>query len=230
MRNQDLQGYLIHHRKYRERSHIVYLFTEEYGRIDGVLRQTLPPQFHPIYLFATGKSALKNFNKLEVFYQPETLQHDALFCGFYLNELILKLCPLEEKLPKTFAQYALAIKKLQKVQENDLFSIKQILRQFESVLLKELGYELNFNHFDIQPTRYYQFNLHEGFVEVLQSKDGWLGQTILTLENHIESQPFTPNQLKVLGYLYKKMITELLGNRPLNARQLWVNHFNLKNR
>ncbi|MGE8551409.1 MAG: recombination protein O N-terminal domain-containing protein, partial [Acinetobacter calcoaceticus] len=40
MRNEVLHGYMIHHRKYREKSHIVHLFTQEYGRVDGILRQT----------------------------------------------------------------------------------------------------------------------------------------------------------------------------------------------
>ena len=34
MRNEILHGYLIHHRKYRDRSHIVHLFTQEHGRVD----------------------------------------------------------------------------------------------------------------------------------------------------------------------------------------------------
>ena len=46
MRNELLHGYLIHHRKYRDRSHIVHLFTQEHGRVDGILRQTPPPQSH----------------------------------------------------------------------------------------------------------------------------------------------------------------------------------------
>ncbi|MFE1727887.1 recombination protein O N-terminal domain-containing protein, partial [Acinetobacter baumannii] len=55
MRNEVLHGYMIHHRKYREKSHIVHLFTQEYGRVDGILRQTPPPQYQPIRLQATGK-------------------------------------------------------------------------------------------------------------------------------------------------------------------------------
>ncbi len=53
MRNEVLHGYLIHHRKYRERSHIVHLFTQEHGRVDGILRQTPPPQYQPICLQAS---------------------------------------------------------------------------------------------------------------------------------------------------------------------------------
>lgn len=59
MRNEVLHGYLVHHRKYRERSHIVHLFTQEHGRIDGILRQMPPPQYQPIQLQASGKSELK---------------------------------------------------------------------------------------------------------------------------------------------------------------------------
>ncbi len=46
MRNEILHGYLIHHRKYRERSHIVHLFTREHGRVDGILRQMPPPNIN----------------------------------------------------------------------------------------------------------------------------------------------------------------------------------------
>ena len=105
MRNEVLHGYLIHHRPYRERSHIVYLFTQEYGRIDGILRQTPPPQYQPITLQASGKSELKNFSKLEILHQPIFFFGDAFFTGFYLNELLLRLAPLEVEMSHTFIQY-----------------------------------------------------------------------------------------------------------------------------
>ena len=60
MRNEVLHGYLIHHRPYRERSHIVYLQKKKYERIDGKLRQTPPPQYQPITLQASGKKKKKN--------------------------------------------------------------------------------------------------------------------------------------------------------------------------
>ena len=90
MRNEVLHGYLIHHRKYRERSHIVHLFTQEYGRVDGILRQMPPPQYQPIRLQASGKSELKNFTKLEIVNQPIFFFGDAFFSGFYLNEILLR--------------------------------------------------------------------------------------------------------------------------------------------
>ena len=147
MRNEILHGYLIHHRKYRERSHIVHLFTQEHGRVDGILRQTPPPQYQPICLQASGKSDLKNFTKLEIVNQPIFFFGDAFFSGFYLNEILLRLCPPEVEMPETYLQYAETLAQLQHItkQTHPNHFLKQILRQFEHELLQELGYPLDFS-------------------------------------------------------------------------------------
>jgi DNA repair protein RecO (recombination protein O) len=171
MRNEVLHGYLIHHRKYREKSHIVHLFTQEYGRVDGILRQTPPPQYQPIRLQATGKSELKNFTKLEILNQPVFFHGDAFFAGFYLNEILLRLCPLEEMMPQTFEQYQLILVLLQQLATHEQAAVflRQILRQFEHVLLVELGYAIDFStdasQQDIQVNQHYQFQLNDGFCQ-----------------------------------------------------------------
>ena len=206
MRNEILHGYLIHHRKYRERSHIVHLFTQEHGRVDGILRQTPPPQYQPIFFYG-----------------------DAFFSGFYLNELLLRLCPLEEMMSETFQQYHLTLQHLQKLAEHpqaDLF-LRQILRQFEHALLEELGYPLDYGHDsnqqEIMLTQRYQFQLAEGFTPVSYTSSGTLlGQQILSMANYEKGRDFSPEQLQLLAKLYRQMITSLLGDRPLKSRQLWV--------
>src|SRR5690606_20586278 len=147
MRNVVLHGYLIHHRKYRERSHIEHLFTQEYDRVDGILRQMPPPQYQPIRLHASGNSELKRFTKLLIVNQLIFFFGDAFFSGFYLNEILLRLCPLEVEMPQTFAKYAETLIALQQLsaQSNPNLYLKQILRQFEHVLLEELGYGLDFS-------------------------------------------------------------------------------------
>lgn len=229
MRNEVLHGYLIHHRKYREKSHIVHLFTQEYGRVDGILRQIPPPQYQPICLQATGKSELKNFTKLEILNQPVFFHGDAFFAGFYLNEIVLRLCPLEEALPQTFEQYQLTLLQLQQLashQQASLF-LRQILRQFEHVLLQELGYAIDFsvdaNQQGILPLRHYQFQLNDGFLPVAQASRSTLsGALIASMQNHEDGQDFSHEQLQLLGKLYRQMISSLLGDRPLKSRQLWI--------
>lgn len=229
MRNEVLHGYLIHHRKYRERSHIVHLFTQEHGRVDGILRQTPPPQYQPITLQASGKSELKNFSKLEILNQPIFFYGDAFFSGFYLNEIILRLCPLEEAMPETFQQYHLTLQHLQSLVQHsqaDLF-LRQILRQFEHALLEELGYPLDYEHDSnqqqITQNQRYQFQLAEGFMPVAHSSTATLlGQQILSMASYEKGRDFNPEQLQLLAKLFRQMITSLLGDRPLKSRQLWI--------
>lgn len=229
MRNEILHGYLIHHRKYRERSHIVHLFTQEHGRIDGILRQIPPPQYQPICLQASGKSELKNFTKLEIVNQPVFFFGDAFFSGFYLNEILLRLCPIEVEMPHTFVQYHQTLLQLQGLSQNespDLF-LRQILRQFEHVLLEELGYALDFStdaqQQQIEKEKYYLFQLNDGFIPTTQQSRATLsGLQILSMSDYEKGRDFNREQLQLLALLYRQMITSLLGDRPLKSRQLWI--------
>lgn len=229
MRNEVLHGYLIHHRKYRERSHIVHLFTQEHGRVDGILRQTPPPQYQPICLQASGKSELKNFTKLEIVNQPIFFFGDAFFSGFYLNEILLRLCPLEVQMEQSFAQYAHTLTQLQQLaqQADPNQFLKQILRQFEHELLEDLGYALDFstdaNQLEIQASLNYIFQLNEGFIPTAQASRSTLnGQQILSMCQYEKGMDFGLEQLQLLTKLYRQMISSLLGDRPLKSRQLWI--------
>ena len=229
MRNEVLHGYLIHHRKYRDRSHIVHLFTQEHGRVDGILRQTPPPQYQPISLQASGKSDLKNFSKLEIINQPVFFFGDAFFSGFYLNEILLRLCPLEIEMSHTFQQYAKTLVDLQKLnQQSDANQyLKQTLRLFEHELLEELGYPLDFsvdsNQEAIVESKYYLFQLNDGFLPMVKpSKASLSGTQILSMCDYENGREFLPEQLQLLSKLYRQMITALLGDRPLKSRQLWI--------
>ena len=229
MRNEVLHGYLIHHRKYRERSHIVHLFTQEHGRVDGILRQTPPPQYQPICLQASGKSELKNFTKLEIVNQPIFFFGDAFFSGCYLNEILLRLCPLEVQMEQSFAQYAHTLTQLQQLaqQADPNQFLKQILRQFEHELLEDLGYALDFstdaNQLEIQASLNYIFQLNEGFIPTAQASRATLnGQQILSMCQYEKGRDFGLEQLQLLTKLYRQMISSLLGDRPLKSRQLWI--------
>ena len=233
MRNELLHGYLIHHRKYRERSHIVHLFTKEYGRVDGILRQNPPPQYQPILLQASGKSELKNFTKLEIVNQPIFFFGDAFFSGFYLNEILLRLCPLEVEMPQAFQIYAQTLVKLQHLSESQDSSIalKQALRQFEHVLLEELGYAIDFgvdsNQAALNPVQHYYFQLNDGFIPTVQASRSTLtGMQILTMQHYESGGDFNAEQLQLLTKLYRQVISALLGDRPLKSRQLWIQNSN----
>ena len=63
-----------------------------------------------------------------------------MICGFYLNELLLKLLPREDAHEELFEAYATALAQLPSAQDH-----AAVLRRFERVLLRELGYGLVFD-------------------------------------------------------------------------------------
>lgn len=228
MRNQLLQGYVIHYRKYREKSYIIHLFSQEYGRVDGILRQIPPPQYQAVQLLATGKHELKNFSHVELLHQPVFFVGDAYFLGFYLNEILLKLAPNEQDMPCTFVEYQQAIEKLQLLSaqtQQKSTAILALLRQFEHGLLQDLGYlpdcSCDAQQQPIQANQRYHYSLNDGFL--LASDGRFLGDDILTiLQTPIEMANL--QQLQCFTALYRHILQQLLGNKPLKSRQLWIKH------
>lgn len=232
MRHQSLTGFALHQRRYRERSHILHFFSHEFGRVDGVIRQVPPALYHLSNVQANGKSELKNFSQLDVQGQPFYLQQKALFAGFYLNEILLRLLPLEEPMPATYMAYQLALQQLKNLISDDPkdIQLKLILRNFEYIFLNELGYAIDFtlDHVGdhILPTQSYSFVPQDGFIPNLHNQ-GFLGQHLLQLQqDFVELSPqqqIHSANVTLLAKLYRIILTELLGNKPLKSRQLWIN-------
>lgn len=68
-----------------------------------------------------------------------SLVGDALLCGFYLNELLVKFLAREDAYEKLYDRYAQTILALAELEQARL-GIEQILRPFELSLLQETGY------------------------------------------------------------------------------------------
>ena len=97
----------------------------------------------------------------------------------------------------------------------------QALRRFEQVLLAELGYAIRFDvdvlGLPIQPAHYYRYNLGEGFS---QSSSGEAGSQLLALSQSVDI--LSPDGVAILSRVYRRVISALLGDRPLKSRELWI--------
>lgn len=142
-------AYILHRRLYRESSYLLDVFTLNHGRLAVVAKGAtrgkknksgLLQVFQPLLLDWTGRSALKNLVNVEAPAGPFNLVSRFLYCGFYLNELILKLCPELEANPELFVCYADTLSKLNK-QSN----IEAVLRHFECQMLTLLGLAPDFS-------------------------------------------------------------------------------------
>lgn len=235
MRNQALTGFALHQRRYRERSYILHFFSQELGRIDGVIRQLPPSLYHLSSLQSNGKSELKNFSQLDVQGQPFYLQQKALFAGFYLNEILLRLLPVEEAMPMTFQAYLTALEQLKTLSTDDEHDhqLKSILRQFEYAFLNELGYAIDyFNDStgqEIIADQQYSFVSQEGF-HITYDQPSILGQDLLQLGKALQADDIfdkmDSNSIHLMAKLYRQIFSDLLGDKPLKSRQLWISQKN----
>ena len=152
-RQDDQAGYVLHAYPYRETSVIVEAFTAAHGRVGLVARGAKRPRselrgllqaFQPLTLAWAGSGELKTLMKAEWRGGLPLPGGAALLCGFYLNELLLKLLPREDPHPGLFDAYEDALHAL--TREDAPGAQAVILRRFELRLLAELGYAVALTH------------------------------------------------------------------------------------
>jgi DNA repair protein RecO (recombination protein O) len=148
-RRDDEPAFVLHTYAYRETSLIVETFTQACGRVAMVARGAKRPRselrgvlqaFQPLALSWAGSGELKTLIKAEWRGGLPLPGGAALLCGFYLNELLLKLLPKEDPHPLLWNDYADALRAL----AGDANAAMQAatLRRFELRLLAALGYAL----------------------------------------------------------------------------------------
>ncbi|MGA8031817.1 MAG: DNA repair protein RecO [Casimicrobiaceae bacterium] len=152
-RRDDEPAYVLHTYAYKETSLIVEAFTERAGRVAMVARgakrarselRGVLQAFQPLTLGWAGAAELKTLIKAEWCGGLPLPVGAALLCGFYLNELLLKLLPRDDPHPALWLAYESALQGL--TQTGAAAAQAEILRRFELRLLAELGYALALTH------------------------------------------------------------------------------------
>jgi DNA repair protein RecO (recombination protein O) len=149
-RREDRPAFVLHTYPYRETSLIVEALTADHGRVAMVARGAKRPRselrgvlqsFQPLALSWSGIGELKTLMKAEWQGGLPLVGGAALLCGFYLNELLLRLLPREDPHPDLFTHYRAALASLAGHEDH-----AAVLRRFELRLLAELGYALPLTH------------------------------------------------------------------------------------
>src|SRR6476661_11206437 len=173
-RHDDEPAFVLHTYPYKETSLIVESFTERLGRVAMVAKGAKRPRselrgvlqaFQPLALSWAGAAELKTLVKAEWRGGLPLPGGAALLCGFYLNELLLKLLPREDPHPVLWNAYAETLLAL----THDARPAAQAvtLRRFEVRLLAELGYALVLDHdvdtrAPIDPAQRYHYAFDRG--------------------------------------------------------------------
>ena len=133
-------AFVLHSYPYRETSLIIDVFSRDHGRLALVAKGAKRPHsalrgvlqtFQPLSMSWSGKSEMRTLTGAEWVGGMLPLRGDALLCGFYVNELLVKFCAREDSHPQLFHHYVVTLTRL----AHDEPPV-QVLRSFERVLLR----------------------------------------------------------------------------------------------
>ena len=215
-------AFILHQQHYRESSLIIDVLTRDLGRISlvakgvrkaksktvGILRP-----FTGLSLSFVGKSDLRTLTDAEMVGLPNELIGLALYCGFYINELVSNFLHKDDPHPEVFADYQDCLSKLAQGTH-----IEAALRVFELNLMDYVGYGVNLrydlhNEKPITPNKKYLFNKDAGLVE--DSDGPFSGSALQAME---QRQFDDPTVLNVAKQLMRTVIDSHLHGKQLKSR------------
>jgi len=221
---------VLHTYPFKETSLVVEAFTRDFGRIALVAKGARRPAsmlrgalmaFQPLLLSWSGKGELKVLHRAEWQGGHYQLAGLPLICGFYLNELMLKLTARDDPHERLYLDYETALAAL-----HDGLAPGPVLRRFERRMLAELGYGLLLTH-DVDgeplaPEGEYLYVLERGPVPAGQgasdaSAPSLTGRSLLDMQRDDYSDSATLYQARAL---MRHVINHYLGGKTLNSRQL----------
>jgi DNA repair protein RecO (recombination protein O) len=221
-------AFVLHSYPYKETSLIIDVFTRDYGRIHLLAKGAKRPHsqlrgvlqsFQPLTLSWSGKSELQTLTKAEWVGGMRPLEKNTLLCGFYLNEIIIKLIHRHEPHPLLFDEY---IRTIHGLAHND--STMTALRQFELTLLKAAGYVGDLSlcrqkNALVCPDELYAVDPEAGARPAKENEQGVTvhGKTLLDLEVGDYSDLSTQQQSK---QLMRALLTHHLQGIPIHTRQI----------
>ncbi|MDD2872620.1 MAG: DNA repair protein RecO [Azoarcus sp.] len=229
-------AWVLHTLPWRETSLIVEVFSLEHGRAALAAKGARRPMsalrgvlmaFQPLLMDWSGGGEVKTLIRAEWRGGQPLLTGRALMCGYYLNELMLRLTAREDPHPELFAAYEMAVTALARNE-----SLPTVLRRFELTLLQELGYGIALERAEDGPVRTdgrYRYIIERGPVavdlvadadelEVFGEDDLPIsGQTLLDMAADDFSRAETLVQSK---RLLRALINHYLGGQQLQSRRV----------
>ncbi len=216
-------AFILQHRKFQETSLIIDALTQDFGRVSllakGVRKTNsktagLLQPFIPLTLSYSGKTALKILTDVEMPRPFIGLKGLALYCGFYINELLSHFLHQYDPHPELFDYYSDCLSSLSKDT-----NLESALRLFELNLLECAGYglqlEIDANEKPIEAYKKYLFDTGQGPVE---SGHGLFSGKTLQALNHKElTDPLVLSEAKIL---MRSVINSYLQGRPLKSREV----------
>ncbi|MCC6534571.1 MAG: DNA repair protein RecO [Burkholderiales bacterium] len=227
---EDDQAFVLHTYPFRDTSVIVEAFTRRYGRLGVLAKGAKRPKsplraallaFQPVAMAWSGRGELRTLTRAEWSGRQYALNGIAMICGYYLNELILKLLHRDDPHEALFDAYDSALAALAGGE-----STQAVLRRFEIALLREIGYALQLDCEAERGTplvaeQRYAYLPERGPLRLGTGADAGTvelqGKTLLDMARGDFTDPLTAAESKLL---MRWLIGHHLEQRTLNTRQL----------
>ncbi|RUO57876.1 DNA repair protein RecO [Pseudidiomarina insulisalsae] len=220
-------AFVLHRWPFQDSSLIVELLSREQGRFRVVAKGARRPKsqwrailqpFTPLLITSQGRHELQTLRQAELYGTSLTLKGEALYSGFYLNELLQRLTSPYQPVEELFDDYHNALRALAAKQP-----IEPVLREFEWRLLCHLGHGFDWfadsNGEPIDADRHYRFIAEQGFLPVAQLQP----QTFsgVTLQRLGAFELTDAQLLNSMKQIMRQALAPFIGDKPLRSRQLF---------
>lgn len=225
------RGFVLHHYPYGETSLLLEAFTYAFGRVGIVARGVrragkafagaqLRP-FQPLLLTWAGRGDLGTLVRAEAPEAAIELKGNAMWCAFYVNELVLRLLHRHEAHADLYVAYDGVLRALAATDCQEC-----VLRIFEKRLLAALGYGLALlrdahSGEPVHAAAVYRYIADEGPVAAAGARSEGLmvrGSTLIALARE---ESMDADQLREAKMLLRAALAPLLGGKPLYTRSLF---------
>ena len=224
-----LRALILHRRDYGNTSLLVELFAEGLGRVPAIAKgarrgrsptSALLQPFQPLWVGLIGRGEVLTLTRIEAAGNAFALGGPALPCGFYLNEVLMRLLGRNDPQDHIFAFYHAALGQLAAGEHLD-----SALRRFELRLLDGLGYAPSLASVvddggAVRPDRHYVVEPGRGTRPAAAEVPGERvsGATLLTLAR---GDALTADQVHEARALLRRLLEPHLGTKPLKSRELF---------
>jgi len=222
-------AFVLHTWPYSETSLLVDVFSRGHGRVVLVAKGARRPTssyrglliaFVPIAVAWSGRGEVRTLTRAEWVGGMPLPKGENLLCGFYLNELLMRLLAREDPHEALFGHYVQALEALAAGA-----SAAPVLRIFERSLLGELGYAMTLTHTaagePIVADAHYTYEPDRGARPASSAASGAVvvhGRTLLDLAAGALDDPRTAHEAKLL---MRHLINHRLDGRALLSRQVF---------
>lgn len=230
MRILEEPAFVLHARAFRETSLLLELLTREHGRIGAVARgarsaksrwrNRLQP-FRPLLVGWNQRGELGTLTGAEEVATLPPLKGEALMCGLYVNELLIRFLHRSDPHPGVFSAYQALVGSLSAGEQT-----QPLLRVFERDLLQDVGLGLQLDHEaggerDLDPATHYEYLPESGAVPRANQADSAhplvSGEALIALR----TGQINDSQQRELKLLMRRLIRYHLGDKPLASHDLF---------